>query len=341
MAINWSILQPTNPAAALQAGIQAGQTWRRETDARGALSALAANPNNAQAIGVLRQAAPEVAFKMEDRLRETQTRAALSAVFAPAQAPASNSVPSALAGFGSGQQQGMKIGQAEPAASNAVPSSPIPAPLAMAPASSGTDALVDPSRLPPRTDGLAINQDALRNLYQVDPASAFKVQQMVHDADAASFKRMQQSGGVMANAAYHLSTIKNPDGSEDVAGRQRELQAITPQLAEMGVSPEMLSRADLTNQGLARYLTLGRNLNNIVADDRANRALDWNIEDDRVDNGRADRSESRQEYYRARSDSRSERSDRRQAVRFRERDKDRAALSGSFGIRSDTSDLDY
>lgn len=35
------------------------------------------------------------------------------------------------------------------------------------------------------------------------------------------------------------------------------------------------------------------------------------------------------------------RADARAAVRFKERDKDRAALSGNFGVNTDTSDLDY
>lgn len=332
MAINWSILQPTNPAAALQAGIQAGQTWRRETDARGALSALAANPDNAQAMGVLRQAAPEVAFKMEDRLRADRSRKILSRVFTdPAQAAPPTATPSALAGYQApnGGPQGalsafpgvspvppsqpalgalqpggdpMLMGGRASATPSALPgmidASPPVSMIAPGPMSLGATAepgpaapttLVDPTTLPPRTDGIKLNPVAMRELYKDDPETAFKVQEMMFKADAATFKNIKASGGELALAARHLAKFVNADGTPDLAGRQAELEAITPRLQSLGVTPDMLGKVDLTDRGLSRYLNLGRNLDAVVDDDRADRQLDINAADKEADNSRADR----------------------------------------------------
>jgi hypothetical protein len=329
MAINWSILQPTNPAAALQAGIQAGQTWRRETDARGALSALATNPDNAQAMGVLRQAAPEVAYKMEDRLRADRSRKILSRVFTdPSQASAPAAATSALAGYqtandapqgalsafpgvspaqsalGAFQSGGAPMpmdGQAVagpaalPGMLNAGPPVSMIAPDPMAlgttaqPAATAPTTLVDPTTLPPRTDGIKLNPVAMRELYKDDPETAFKIQEMMFKADAATFKSVKASGGELALAARHLAKFVNADGTPDLAGRQAELEAITPRLQSLGVTPDMLGKVDLTDRGLSRYLNLGRNLDAVVDDDRADRQLDINAADKEADNSRADR----------------------------------------------------
>lgn len=339
MPIDWNLLKTPDIAGAFQTGLQNGQAQAKDRATRGALANLASNPDDPHAANALIAVAPEFGYKVREQQRESQSRSAMAAVFTQPTPAGPGAVPSALGAYGPGQ--GMPSALTAPApdmppGAGITPANPVVLPVSAAPTT-----LVDPSRLPPRTDGLSINQEALRHLYQIDAPSAFKVQQMVHDADAASFKRIQQNGATMAQVAYRLASIKDAAGNADLAARQRELVAMQPQLTSMGLTPEMISQADVSDTGLNRYLMMGRSITDLTRDDRAERQLDWNIEDDRADNGRADRSESRQEYYRARSDSRSERSDSRQAVRFRERDKDRAALAGTFGIRADTSDLDY
>lgn len=304
MSINWGLLQPTNPAAALQAGIQSGQAWRRESDTRGALSALAADPTNAQAMGVLRQAAPEVAFKMEDRLRADKTRGILSRVFAGEQrqsvAPALSFTQGGAAPQGA-LQSPAPGGGGQPAFGSTATgmASPAVGPIAGAPAASGDSAmsapssapttLVDPATLPARTDGIKLNPAAMQELYRDDPVSAFKIQEMVYNADASAFKRVQASGGVLASAARHLGKIVNADGTPDLSGRQAEFQAMAPMLQQYGVTPEMMGKVDLTDVGLNRYFDLGRNLNTLIDDDRADRRLDASVADDQADNARADR----------------------------------------------------
>ena len=57
-----------------------------------------------------------------------------------------------------------------------------------------------------------------------------------------------------------------------------------------------------------------------------------------IDNARADRADARA----ARGEARADRADARASVRFKERDKDRAALAASGGgVRTDLSDLNY
>lgn len=300
MTINWNLLSNANPAAALQAGFEHGQEQRRTRDARGALSALAANPNDTAALGVLRAANPELSFKMEDRLREQRTRATLGRVFGGGGAAPQTS---AFQGYGAGGGGGALSAfnrPSVPAASAPSFASPPPsmietpriadAPaLAAAAPSAAPEMLVDPSSLAPRTDGMRINQAALRELYADDYETAIKVQKAVYDADAAGFKRMQQSGDVLARAAMHLDTFKNPDGSDDIPARQRELQTMMPQLVALGLDPESIKRADVSSRGLSRYRIMGQSMKDLVSEDQAERRLNADIADDEADNYRADR----------------------------------------------------
>lgn len=119
--------------------------------------------------------------------------------------------------------------------------------------------LVDPAQLPPRTDGLTINQDALRELYTVDPDTAKQVQDMVYTADKRQFETMQRNGEAMATVAYRLKQMPE-------AARKAELQAWAPQLQGMGLTPEMLAQADLSDAGLDRYYMAGRKLSDLISE---------------------------------------------------------------------------
>lgn len=117
--------------------------------------------------------------------------------------------------------------------------------------------LVDPSGLPPRTDGLAVNQDALRRLYQTDPETAIEVQKVVYSANKQQADAFKQSGEVMASAAYRLKQVPPEQ-------RAAELQAIAPQLQALGIDPRMLAQADLSDAGLDRYMTIGRDISELI-----------------------------------------------------------------------------
>lgn len=118
--------------------------------------------------------------------------------------------------------------------------------------------LVDPSQLPPRTDGLSINRDALTRLYQDDPATAMQVQNMIYSADKAHFEQVARTGETMAQVAFHMKQVA-PDQ------RQAELQAWMPELTRLGLHPEDIAQADLSDNGLDRYLSLGQDLKDLVA----------------------------------------------------------------------------
>lgn len=172
--------------------------------------------------------------------------------------------------------------------------------------------------LPARTDGMKINQEALRELYALDPDMAQKIQKAVYDADEQSLKAMTRRGEAMANVAMRLQSVPASE-------RPAELQRWGQYLVDSGLPAQALQQADLTDAGLSRYVQQGRKIENIISDERtdekdAEARRRWGIQD-----ARAARAEGRA------------------TVRFEERDKDRAALaaSGGGGISSDISDLNY
>lgn len=135
------------------------------------------------------------------------------------------------------------------------------APAATAAGASPPATLVDPAQLPPRTDGLTINQDALRELFTYDPGTAKQVQDMVFSANKQQFEQAQRNGEAMATVAWRLKQMP-PEA------RAAELQAWAPQLQQIGLTPEMLARADLTDAGLDRYYATGRKLSEIIAENK-------------------------------------------------------------------------
>lgn len=185
--------------------------------------------------------------------------------------------------------------------------------------------------LPPRTDGLSINMDALRDLYAIDPQGASQIQKMVYDSNEQQLKAAQARGEAMAVAASALRSI--PEGQ-----RQAQLQSRWANyLAERGYSPDMLRDADLSDAGLETYYRQGRSLEKLISSAEGERDYQLRAGNQAADNARADAAAARA----ARGEQRAVRADQRAQVRFNERDKDRAALAASGGVRTDLSDLDY
>lgn len=67
MALDYSLLgPPANPAAAFQFGLQNGQAQRRDMDTSNALSALAVNPDDQNALSAFARANPEGFMQYQD-----------------------------------------------------------------------------------------------------------------------------------------------------------------------------------------------------------------------------------------------------------------------------------
>ena len=136
--------------------------------------------------------------------------------------------------------------------------------------------------LPPRTDGLTVNMDALRELYAIDPQGAAQIQRLVHDSDKQQLEKAQARGEAMAVAATSLRNL--PAGQ-----RQAEFQRNwAPYLIERGYDPAMLQQADLSDDGLERYYRQGRSIEKIVSSAEGERDYRLRVQNQRADNARAD-----------------------------------------------------
>lgn len=313
--ISWGLARPVDVGGSFLAGWEHGQQQRRQNDVRGALAAFSSNPQDKGALALISANDPRLGAQLQQQQREEAIRQATAAVFSPGGA-------NGLVDTNPNRTQAEAVQELYSDARSPFPPQ----------APSG---LVDPSALPPRTDGMQVNQEALRNLYAVDPATAMQIQKSVFDATKAQAEQMRESGKVMASAAYHLSQVPADQ-------RQSLLSKMAGTLRQYGISDDVLRQADLSDDGLKSYIVMGQNIGSLLDDQRAEKKLEADLSNMERDNARADRSEARQELYRARSDARAARADGRAAVRFKERDKDRAALAaGVMGLRTDTSDLDY
>jgi hypothetical protein len=270
--INWNILaNAPDPGEGFAKGIQSGLALGQHVRQQNALAAFARAPSDPASVNALLAVNPDLGFKAAEYQQGLAKREAMGRLFDP--------TASASRGFGANAPATQPGDAATP-----------PPPLAMnpdgsAPAQGGPVApaqVVDPSRLPPRTDGLRLNQDALRDLYRLDPESAIKVQQSVFNAGQAQFKSMRQAGETFASMAFHLRKLPQEQ-------RAAELEAMAPTLMEMGVAPDMLQRADLSDTGLDRNIAIGRSIASLIDDDRADRRLEADVADDEADNKRADR----------------------------------------------------
>jgi hypothetical protein len=119
-------------------------------------------------------------------------------------------------------------------------------PGAVPQAQGAPQSLVDPSQLAPRTDGVQLNQDALRELYQHDPETALKLQTSVYNANKQQLEQMQAYGESGLGVVYRLKQLPQDQ-------RAAELQASLPMLQSMGIDTSQLAQADLSDNGLARY----------------------------------------------------------------------------------------
>lgn len=158
-------------------------------------------------------------------------------------------------------------------------------------------------------------------------------------------KAMTDQADALGRVAYGLRGVPQDQ-------RRQRLMALAPQLQAYGIDEDALEDADLSDGGLEGYVAISQSIK-----DAASRALtETRIADVGVDNQRQERladntvqaTNTRLALARnadARGAAASGRAAEARAegrVRFRERDKDRAAVAaGGRGVRTDLSDLDY
>lgn len=131
------------------------------------------------------------------------------------------------------------------------------APTSNAPASSPQLPPLD-QPLPPRTDGLSINMQALQQLYAIDPEGAANIQKLVYDSNKQQLEQATQRGEAMAIAADALKSVSPGE-------RQAEFQRRwAPFLAERGWPTELLQQADLSDQALDGYYRQGMTLKDVI-----------------------------------------------------------------------------
>lgn len=169
-----------------------------------------------------------------------------------------------------------------------------------------------------------VPQVAIADIYEQDPELAGQI--ITHMGSLKKTEREDFADKMSVGAAVAARAKALP-----MEQRQGFIDQNRDYLKHAGWSEEDLDGFDPHDANLDGVVAIGVG---------ADRYLD-NLRSDRSE-ARQERSEARTSYYQARSDARASRADSRAAVRFRERDKDRAALASSgTGLRSDTSDLDY
>lgn len=141
-----------------------------------------------------------------------------------------------------------------------------PAPQSTGVAPSAPTSLVDPTQLPPRTDGLTLNPDALRELYAVAPEEALKLQGMVYNLDKDRVAQMRDNAGVVASVAYGLKKVPPQE-------RAARLQQWAPALAQAGIPTDALGSVDLSDNALDGYIVRSRAIADLVKADEP----DWKV----------------------------------------------------------------
>ncbi len=166
--------------------------------------------------------------------------------------------------------------QPQPEGGDPVSSGVAPGMAGAATLSAPPSALVDPARLPPRTDGATINTDALRQLYAIDPQTAKQLQDGVYSASKAQLEHTQLLGQVIGTAAYRLKQLPPEQ-------RAAEFRAMIPSLQQYGLGQEQFSQiGDLSDQTLDRFITMGQSLKELVTPKLRNVGADHVVIDERT-----------------------------------------------------------
>lgn len=186
------------------------------------------------------------------------------------------------------------------------------------PSATPPEAGAAPPPAQPRQDGLQINWDALNQYAQLDPDGAQKIAQFAVTSSTAQLDLAKKRGETQARVAFYLKGLPQ-------AQRAGALAQMGPQLTAAGFTPEEINAVQLDDATLDQHIAFGMTVTDMIAKADKDRAF------------------AAAEAERARDNARADRADARAAVRFQERDKDRAALAASGGgrVRTDIDDLNY
>jgi len=102
----------------------------------------------------------------------------------------------------------------------------------------------------------AIIEDTLQT---VGPREAMEMRKMLADMDGEQIAAAQERAQNFAKVALHLTSFPT------VQARQAELARLGPDLAQMGFTPEAISKADLTDQGLQWGQVHGMEIDKLIA----------------------------------------------------------------------------
>jgi hypothetical protein len=285
-----------------QAGVQQGQARALDNRKQSVLAAIGANPRDPAAQSALFGIDPSLALQVQKGNRD-QDVAAREA--------------SARSVYSQFLRQSSVLGAPAASGGSALSPPPIANVTGIAPDyRNGDEVVVEASRPQPRV--------SIADVAELDPEMAQRLTTHVASLDESGRKAFEARNKAMGAAAQHLRSIP-------ASARVAAIDGLAPLLEQSGISRQEIEAADLSDAGLSGYVALAVGAEKLIDDARQDRSTNATIANQAARLGLA-----------RNADARGARADRRAAVRFNERDKDRAAIASSGGgVRTDLSDLDY
>lgn len=243
-----------NAQNALLQGIKVGDTMRKERERRDALSSLAANPNDPASVNALLAVDPELALRVRDNQRQETTF-----------------------------QNGQRFNAAAGKFMNALAPT-MTAPRAAQPIAPGAMTGVSPAApaaQPTEEPQMSERDQAFYDMAAIDPVKAMKI-----DSDA----RNQALERIKALDDVYDFAIERLGGAVDENSYQALLADVAPRFAQFGQDVLKAVPANYPGpEGIRALLqsTMAAK-EQIAALDRRDR-IEWDQQDDTLDNARADR----------------------------------------------------
>lgn len=268
--IDWGILErgQARTQAMFQQGMDAAADMLRRRSMGNALADLQADPSNQKAMGYLYREAPQLALTMQDRARETETRNALAGL---------------VLGGGGGAPQAAPFNALMPPTPGLGDTS--------AGAQAGPAGMVAPTGpgrgVPPPGP---VRNPAFERAVRADPAKALELQGKRVKLSADQFEMMR---------GLNEASLQLLGGVHDQASYEAAIQRAQSLYGQFGLDLSALNLPaqydPQTVDGLMRQAMRTKDQFAVMT---AENRLDWDIEDDRIDNSRADAALSDLSSYR-------------------------------------------
>ncbi|AHE52820.1 hypothetical protein [Sphingomonas sanxanigenens] len=281
--IRWNILQPVDIGAAFQEGMAQGEQQRAKIDTRNALAAYAANPEDRNvfqsAFATLAESNPEAAFRLaehqraaDERRRNSDYRSAYGRyVGGDTSAGSPNGGKPVDITTGGVTMPGLASGAPGIVTGDQPPMPRDAGGEALARAGGQPSGMVDP------------REQAWREMVAADPEKAVS-------ARDAEFKQQSERLKV-ANDAYGYA-ISRLQGATDEASYQAIRNGFLQMLAPLGIADQVAGNIPANYpgpEGVQQLLMSAMDAKaQLEAQARQDR-LDWDIQDDEIDNTREDR----------------------------------------------------